>query len=129
MFARLSGYATEDGSIQPPAQARPPEEATRPASLHEFADWLLAAGESDRICCAHLRALYAEFAMFSETPSLSDSRFFRGLKGAGIVRKREGTGARKWYYAVRRRQASSNIAASKCCEVSKSRTLLHRQAA
>lgn len=107
MTANLRDYESKDVVVPTAIRSRTTEDVARPAALSDFADWLLAAGEQDRISCAHLRALYAEFAMFSDTPPFTEARFFRGLKAAGIVRKREGTGARKWYYAVRRRQASA----------------------
>ena len=102
MLARLIGEAIEDGSRQALGQEGTPEKNTPAASLHEFTDWLREAGEIEHISCAHLQTLYAEFAMFSDTPPLPDRQFFRGLRGAGIARRRQSTGARKWYYSVRR---------------------------
>lgn len=105
MFAKLFDYAKGDPPREAVSRLGTPE-PSRPASLSEFASWLLAAGEVGRIPCAHLRVLYAEFAIFTETSPLSDGRFFRGLKAAGIRRKREGVGARRWYYQVHRPAAS-----------------------
>ena len=101
MFAKWFGYAVQDELQQPHVLPGTSGDAARPACLSEFASWLLAAGERDRICCAHLRTLYAEFALFTDTEPLSNGRLFRGLKAAGVSRHREGIGKRRWYYTVR----------------------------
>ena len=88
----LSAQVAEPGTIK---------SAAGPESLSQFARWLLAAGEDGPIFRSHLRALYAEFALYTDSLQLSDGRLFRGLKAAGISRHREGSGKRRWFYRVR----------------------------
>lgn len=84
-----------------------------PSSLDEFATWLVNAGEINRITSRRLQALYGEFCIFTETPSLSTGCLFRGLKAAGINRYREGTARRRWLYEVQTsREMTSNPFAS-----------------
>lgn len=98
--ARLYNDLIKDEPNLPVPHAGTVSGEIRPASLAEFALWLLNAGEREAISCAHLRALYAEFGLYSETPTLSEGRMFRALKAAGILRYRQGTGARRWLYRV-----------------------------
>lgn len=90
------GVAASEGRQ---THVRPKTETT--ADLKDFANWLRNVGEHDRIGCAHLKVLYAEFALLTDAVPLSEGRFFRGLKGAGIHRYREGGGDRRWFYRVR----------------------------
>lgn len=78
-----------------------PDVRNMPSSLEEFVIWLVNAGEISRITSRRLRALYGEFCIFTETPSLSTGRLFRRLKAAGINRYREGAAERRWLYEVR----------------------------
>lgn len=71
-----------------------------PAELGRFADWLVEAGEVDRLTCTRLWNLYGEFVMFTETSQLSKGRFYCRLKHVGIHRYREGAGRRRWLYRI-----------------------------
>lgn len=97
MLAKLFARSVEDvpSSVVCSAEARL---CTMP--LSQFAQWLAEADETERLSCAHLKALYAEFALFTDTRALSPGSLFRGLRAAGIRRYREGTGDRRWYYRV-----------------------------
>jgi hypothetical protein len=79
-----------------------------PAALSDFAEWLLAAGECSRLSTPHLLALYSEFAMYCGRRPLSRCCLFRGLRAAGIDRKREGADRRRWLYYVRSRNAETD---------------------
>jgi hypothetical protein len=99
VFADSQFFARWDAQNRPNSGSETAP-STKPCELAKFADWLVEAGECARITSAHLRALYGEFTLFTDTPPLSEGKLFRGLRAAGIIRYREGKGARRWLYRL-----------------------------
>lgn len=66
-----------------------------------FAAWLVAHGEADNLTARRLPILYAEWRELSGAPAISNQKLFRLCPGIGILRRREGSGGRRWFYVVR----------------------------
>ena len=71
------------------------------APLIHFADWLRQAGETEALSRHHLRLLYGEFCLDTETAELTPGQLHRRIREAGILRYREPVGKRRWFYRVR----------------------------
>jgi hypothetical protein len=73
----------------------------RTASLAEFAQFLLEAGEAECLDRKSLWNLYGEFCLASDTEPLTQPQLLRRARSAGIERYRLPTGRRQWRYRVR----------------------------
>jgi hypothetical protein len=71
------------------------------AALSVFVSWLIECGELEGFTARTLWRLYGEFCLLSHTEPLGKAQFFRRIRGFGIGRYRETTGARRRLYRVR----------------------------